>query len=297
MLIQNGVSKVDEKYNERRFSPIVKQDIRCDFDLTTRVNSTLVIDNAFYNAIYKLSANKSYAKIPLFFDDNVMKVDERYKRNISDNHIKLAPYNCLEGVCKAAADMYNLFGIQLNQRVNYRLLAQSYFLYSALCVGISNDGEIDLITSCNSVLNSLPIIDKSDAENITSPLADDLTNGIIRCVRVRAETNGYSLQPKFVDTTKRDYLVLPKCWLDFLIVYINNLLKCSVYKVSYYSTKGQIITANASMMNIKGNNKYNFARNYLLENSGIYGVIRCVDVEQGDIVAFPVTRFVRIERC
>lgn len=281
-------------------SPILAQDMCRDFDITSAVNQTLVVENAFYSNIYKLSADKSSTKIPLFFDNRVIRADEKYIRNISDNHLKLVPYNCLEGVCTAAALMYKKSGFQMNKRVNYRFLAQSYFLYTSLCVGISKNGKIDLITSSTSVLNSIPVKwsnDKGRVEQWLRPNTDDLANGIVQCVQLESKLSGYKLKPAIINAAQSDYLILPKSWLDFLITYINNVLKCSVCKVSYYSKEGKMVTFTGSMSKIKGNNQYCFSRSYLMDSNEMYGVIRCVDVDNGRIEMFPITHFAHIERC
>ena len=190
----------------------------------------MTADNAFYRYIHQHYANKSAIKLPYLADTKVLHADAKYLKCIADGHIKISPYGFYEGAASAMLDIYKSTMQQLSNKINFQFLTQAYFLYSALCFGISSSGKIDIITANANVINAIPAddSDKRGAIKRVNPITDDYENGIVQCVELIPKQSGYTLKPEIINAAKQDYFVLPLEWMNYLISYIHNILKVSV---------------------------------------------------------------------
>lgn len=293
--LENGTNAVARKGGSG--SPIVQQDINNIFAINTSVTPQMTANNEFFNYIHQHYANKSSVKMPYLADNKVFRADNKYMRCIADGHIKISPYGFFEGAASAARTMYVNTLRLVNDKVNFQFLVQAYLLYTSLCLGISQSGKIDLITSSASIINCVPANenDKQAAIKRTSPITDDYNNGIIQCVELIPRQCGYALKPAIINAAKQDYVILPVAWVEYLTTYISNLLKMTVCKLSYYATSGTLQTAVVSNRPIKGNFKHYLGCDYIRKTKTNVGWIRCVEVKNGDIIAIPISHFSKIE--
>lgn len=278
-------------------SPLIQQDINNIFAINAGITSYMTANNAFYEYVHQHYANKSSAKLPYLADNNVMRADNKYLKCIVDGHIKISPYGFYEGAASAARTMYVNTLRLVNDKVNFQFLVQAYLLYTSLCLGISQSGKIDLITSSASIINCVPANenDKQAAIKRTSPITDDYNNGIIQCVELVPKMSGYTLKPAIINASKQDYLILPLAWVDYLITYINNVIKVSTCKISYYAPDGSLQSAIVSNRLIKGNTKHYLAWQYIKNSSTNIGWIRAAELKNGEIIAFPISHFVKVD--
>lgn len=278
-------------------SPIVQQDINNIFAINNGLTTYMTANNAFYTYIHQRYANKSSTKLPYIADNKVMRADNKYLKCIADGHIRISPYGFYEGVASASLNMYRNTMQQLSSKINFLFLIQSYFLYSALCLGIADNGRINLLTSNPNIINAIPApkSEKESAIKITHPITDDYNNNIIQCVELVNKPCGYNLRPAIINAAKPEYLILPLAWVHYLTSYIHNLLKISVCKISYYNPENKLRTIIASNKPQPHNVKQCASCEYIKENSCNYGWIRAVELSTGDIIAIPVSHFVKIE--
>ena len=215
---KKGVSNMDmikntsaNNYNGKGVysSPIVQQDIGVVFDIYAGINQYMVADNAFFRYVHQHYADKSISKLPYLADTKVLHIDNKYLRCIADNHIKISPYGFYEGAAAAALNMYRRTMQQLSNKINFQFLTQAYFLYSALCLGISSNGKIDIITANADVIDAIPADnnDKRSAIQRANPVTDDYNNGIVQCVELIQKPLGYMLRPAIINASKQDYLI------------------------------------------------------------------------------------------
>lgn len=278
-------------------SPIVQQDINNIFAINNGLTTYMTANNAFYTYIHQHYADKSATKLPYLADTKVLHADAKYLKCIADGHIKISPYGFYEGAASAMLDIYKSTMQQLANKVNFQFLIQAYMLYSALCLGIAANGQISIITSNATVINAVPAddSDKRGAIKRVNPITDDYEHGIVQCVELVPKQSGYTLKPAIINAAKQDYLILPLAWVDYLVTYINNLLKMSVCKLSYYDPNNQVQTVIASNKLIRGNARQCIGCDYIKKTKTNVGWIRCVEVKTGEIIAFPVSHFVKIE--
>lgn len=278
-------------------SPLIQQDINNIFSINSRVTSYITVNNAFYEYVHQHCANKSSAKLPYLADNKVMRADNKYLKCIADGHIKISPYGFYEGAASAAKAMYVNTLRLVHDKVNFQFLVQSYLLYTSLCLGIASNGQIDIITSSNNVINAIPANenDKKGAIQRANPVTDDYVNGIVQCAELIPRQCGYALKPAIINAAKQDYVILPVAWVGYLTTYISNLLKMSVCKLSYYDTSCTLQTAVVSNRPIKGNFKHYIGCDYIRKTKTNVGWIRCVEVKTGDIIAIPISHFSKIE--
>ena len=278
-------------------SPIVQQDINNVFAINAGITNYMTADNAFFKYVHQHYADKSNCKLPYLVDSKVLHADTKYLRCIADGHIRISPYGFYEGVASASLNMYRNTIQQLSSKINFLFLIQSYFLYSALCLGIADNGRINLLTSNPNIINAIPApkSEKESAVKITHPITDDYNNNIIQCVELVNKPCGYNLRPAIINAAKSEYLILPLAWVRYLISYIHNLLKISVCKISYYDPENKLRTIIASNKPQPHNVKQCASCEYIKENSCNYGWIRAVELSTGDIIAIPVSHFVKIE--
>ena len=257
----------------------------------------MVSDNALYRYIHQHYADKSSGRMPYLADNKVMRADNKHLKCIADSHIKISPYGFYEGAAVAARSIYIGTMRQISDKVNFQFLVQAYMLYSAFCLGIASNGQISIITSNADVIKAIPADDndKCKALQRTNPITDDYEHGIVQCVELVPKQSGYTLKPAIINASKQDYLILPLAWVDYLITYINNLLKIRVCKVCYYDPSGTLQTVIASNNPIKGNARHCVGCDYIKKTKTNVGWIRAVDVKTGEIIAFPVSHFVKIE--
>lgn len=279
-------------------SPVVQQDIGVVFNLNAGITQHMVVDNAFYRYVHQHFADKSSCKLPYLADNKVLRADEKYLKCIADSHIKISPYGFFEGVASAARSMYIGTMRQISDRVNFQFLIQAYFLYSSLCLGISSNGQINIITSNANVINAIPADDndKKLAIQRANPITDDYNNGIVQCVELIPKQSGYQLKPAIINAAKSDYLILPFAWVEYLIIYINNLIKVSPCKISYYDPNNNLQTAIVCNKVIQGNTRHLIACNYIKKTKSNVGWIRAAEIKSGEIIAFPISHFFQIEQ-
>lgn len=306
-IIEKGVNKMgieirsgNEAIIDRRKgvsgSPIVQQDINSVFNVGG-ITQYMTADNAFYRYIHQHYANKSNCKIPYLVDSKVLHADTKYLKCIADSHIKISPYGFFEGAASAMLNVYKSTMQQLSNKVNFQFLIQAYMLYSALCLGIAANGQISIITSNATVINVEPADDndKRKALQRTNPITDDYENGIVQCVELVPRPSGYTLKPAIINAANTDYLILPLVWIDYLVTYINNILKISLCKLSFYSPNNQLQTAIVSNKPIKDNPKQIIASDYIKKSKSNIGWIRAAEVKSGEIITFPVSHFCKLE--
>ena len=290
-------SRTERGKGVTNMSPVVQKDIDTVFAINTGITQYMVSDNAFYRYIHQHYADKSSGRMPYLADNKVMRADNKHLKCIADSHIKISPYGFYEGAAVAARSMYIGTMRQISDKVNFQFLVQAYMLYSAFCLGIASNGQISIITSNADVIKAIPADDndKCKALQRTSPITDDYEHGIVQCVELVPKQSGYTLKPAIINASKQDYLILPLAWVDYLITYINNLLKIRVCKVCYYDPSGTLQTVIASNNPIKGNARHCVGCDYIKKTKTNVGWIRAVDVKTGEIIAFPVSHFVKIE--
>lgn len=304
--IEKGVKNMDLRGLENKTnavsrkgvssSPIVQQDIDTVFAINTGITQYMVSDNAFYRYIHQHYADKSSGRLPYLADNKVMRADNKHLKCIADGHIKISPYGFFEGAAAAARSMYIGTMRQISDKVNFQFLVQAYMLYSAFCLGIASNGQISIITSNADVIKAIPADDndKCKALQRTNPITDDYEHGIVQCVELVPKQSGYTLKPAIINASKQDYLILPLAWVDYLITYINNLLKIRVCKVCYYDPSGTLQTVIASNNPIKGNARHCVGCDYIKKTKTNVGWIRAVEAKTGEIIAFPISHFVGI---
>lgn len=137
--------------------------------------------------------------------------------------------------------------------------------------------------------------EKESAVKITHPITDDYNNNIVQCVELVNKPCGYNLRPAIINAAKPEYLILPLAWVQYLTSYIHNLLKISVYKISYYDPENKLRTIIAANIPQPHNVKQCASSEYIRSNSCISGWIRAVELSTGDIIAISVSHFVKIE--
>lgn len=278
-------------------SPLIQQDINNIFAINAGITSFMTANNAFYEYVHQHYANKSSAKLPYLADNKVLRADAKYLRCIADGHIKISPYGFYEGAASAARTMYVNTLRLVHDKVNFQFLVQSYLLYTSLCLGIASNGQIDIITSSNNVINAIPANenDKKGAIQRANPVTDDYVNGIVQCVELIPRQCGYALKPAIINAAKQDYVILPVAWVEYLTTYIHNIIKMSVCKLSYYDPDNNLQTVIVSNKPIKGNYKHYIGCDYIKHSKSNVGWIRAVEIKSGDIISLPVSHFHRIE--
>lgn len=290
-------SRTERGKGVTNMSPVVQKDIDTVFAINTGITQYMVSDNAFYRYIHQHYADKSSGRMPYLVDNNVLHADKKHLKCVADNHIKITPYALYEGAAAAGLAIYRNTMQQLSSKVNFNFLIQSYFTYSALCLGISSNGKINLITSNAAIINAIPAddSDKRGAIKRVNPITDDYENGIVQCVELIPKPSGYVLRPAIINAAKQDYLVLPLEWVNYLISYIHNILKVSICKISYYDPNNQLQTIVASNKPIRGNPRHIISCDYIRKTKNSVGWIRAVDIKTGEIILFPVSHFNKIE--
>lgn len=297
MNMTRNVSNVSRGKGLSNMSPVVQQDINNIFAINNGLTTYMTANNAFYTYIHQHYADKSATKLPYLADTKVLHADKKYLKCIADNHIKITPYGLYEGAAAAARSMYIGTMRQISDKVNFQFLVQAYMLYSSLCLGIASNGQISIITSNADVIKAIPAddSDKRGAIKRVNPITDDYEHGIVQCVELVPKQSGYALKPAIINAAKQDYLILPLAWIEYLTTYISNLLKMSVCKLSYYDPNNQLQTIVASNKPIRGNPRHIISCDYIKKSKSNIGWIRCVEVKTGEIIAFPVSHFVKIE--
>lgn len=304
---EKGVSNMDTRNNGKlneevrrkgvSSSPVVQQDINNIFAINAGITNYMTANNAFYEYVHTHYADKSSAKLPYLADTKVLHADAKYLKCIADGHIKISPYGFYESAASAMLDIYKSTMQQLSNKINFQFLTQAYFLYSALCFGISSSGKIDIITANANVINAIPAddSDKRGAIKRVNPITDDYENGIVQCVELIPRQCGYALKPAIINAAKQDYVILPVAWVEYLTTYISNLLKMSVCKLSFYDPNHNLQTAIVTNKPIKGNYKHYIGCDYIKHSKSNVGWIRTVEIKSGDIISLPVSHFHKIE--
>lgn len=278
-------------------SETIIQNLHRDFAPNNPLNTLLSVDNQAYYTIYKNVCERAYVKLPYLVDSNVFRAEPKLQKDISRLVLKLTPYNLIDGIYIASVKMYEACGVKEAYRAHYRVLAQSYFLRTAMCVGLSATGEIKIITANPAILSAVPatcdvsaIIQRLDIRN------DDLRNGVLSCVRLSPNICGYDVHPFSVTANSSDYVILPKFCVDYFINYIQSLLNAMCYEVKFASPNGEITKIIACNRPPKEEFRGSVAARYINQEPCKYGVIRCVESKTGRVVAFPITHLISIKR-
>ena len=296
MDMTRNMSNVNRGKGLSNMSPVVQQDIDAVFNIGG-LTQYMTADNAFYGYVHTHYVDKSSCKLPYLVDSKVFRADAKYLKCIADSHIKISPYGFFEGAAAAGLAIYRNTMQQLSSKVNFNFLIQAYFVYSSLCVGISSTGKIDLITANSNVIKAIPADsnEKIQAMKRTNPALDDYNNCIIQAVELIPKQSGYVLRPAIINAAKQDYLMLPLAWIEYLTTYIHNLLKVSPCKLSYTDPNNQVQTVIANNKPIKGNARHCVGCDYIKKTKTNIGWVRAVEIKSGEIIAFPISHFNKIE--
>lgn len=215
-------------------SETVLQNLHRDFAPNNPINTLLSVDNQAYYTIFKNACDKAYVKLPYLVNNTVFRAEPKLQKDISRLVLKLTPYNLIDGLYLSSVKMYEACGVKEAYSAHYRVLAQSYFLRTALCVGLSSSGDIRIITANPAILSAIPTTcDVSALCERLNPRNDDLRNGVLSCVRLTPNICGYDVQPYTVSACDRDFVILPKFTVDYFIDYIQSLLKSMFCEVKF----------------------------------------------------------------
>ena len=278
-------------------SDTILQNLYSDFTPNNPLNTLLSVDNQAYYTIFKNVSDKAYVKLPYLVNSNVFHAEPKLQKDISRIVFKLSPYNLIDGIYVSAVKMYEAKGMKEAYNAHYRVLSQSYFLRTALCVGLFANGDIKIITSSTSILSALPTT--SDIAVISQSLDmrnDDLRNGVLSCVQLVPNIRGYDIKPDSVIVNEIDIVVLPKFCVDYFINYIQSLLNSMFCEVKFSVPDGNTKTITACNRPPKDEFKGNISAKYIKHEPCKYGMIRCIEVKTGRLVVFPVTHLISIRK-
>lgn len=278
-------------------SETILQNLYRDFAPNNPINTLLSVDNQAYYTIYKNVCERAYVKLPYLVNNTAFRAEPKLQKDISRLVLKLTPYNLIDGLYLSAVKMYEACGVKEAYSAHFRVLAQSYFLRTALCVGLSASGDIKIITANPAILSAIPttcdvsaIIQRLDMRN------DDLRNGVLSCVRLSPNICGYDVQPFSVTANSSDYVILPKFTLDYFIGYINSLLNAMQCEVKFAAPNGDITKIIACNRPSKEDFRGNISARFIDKEPCKYGVIRCVEVKTGRVVVFPITHLISVHK-
>ena len=287
----------EPKLKLNNISETIIQNLHRDFAPNNPINTLLSVDNQAYYTIYKNVCDKAYVKLPYLVNGNVFRAESKLQKDISRLVLKLTPYNLIDGMYIASVKMYEACDVKEAYSAHFRVLAQSYYLRTALCVGLSSSGDIKIITANPAVLSAVPttcdisaLIQRLDMRN------DDLRNGVLSCVRLSPNICGYDVQPFSVTANSSDYVILPKFCIDYFINYIQSLLNAICCEVKFATPNGDITKIIACNRPQKDEFRGNIAAKYINQEPCKYGVIRCVEVKTGRVVVFPVTHLISLHK-
>lgn len=290
-------SAKEPKLKLNNISETIIQNLHRDFAPNNPLNTLLSVDNQAYYTIFKNVSDKAYVKLPYLVNSTVFRTEPKLQKDISRIVLKLSPYNLIDGMYIASVKMYEACGVKEAYSAHFRVLAQSYFLRTALCVGLSASGEIKIITANPAILSSMPTTcDISVLCERLNPRNDDLKNRVLSCVRLSPNICGYDVQPYSVTVNSSDYVILPKFTLDYFINYIQSLLNAMQCEVKFATPNGDITKIIACNRPSKEEVRGNIAARYIDKEPCKYGIIRCVEVKTGRVVVFPVTHLISIKR-
>ena len=278
-------------------SETILQNLNRDFAPNNPINTLLSVDNQAYYTIYKNACDKAYVKLPYLVNSNVFHAEPKLQKDISRLVLKLSPYNLIDGLYISSVKMYEACGVREAYNANYRVLAQSYFLRTAMCVGLSASGDIKLITANPAILSAIPTTcDVSVLCERLNPRNDDLRNGVLSCVRLSPNICGYDVQPFSVTVNTNDYVILPKFTIDYFVNYIQSLLNAMCCEVKFATPNGDISKIIACNRPQKEEFRGNISAKYINQEPCKYGVIRCVESKTGRVVVFPVTHLISVHK-
>lgn len=295
---EHGLPPAKEpKLKLNNISETIIQNLHRDFAPNNPINTLLSVDNQAYYTIYKNVCDKAYVKLPYLVNSTVFRVESKLQKDISRLVLKLTPYNLIDGMYISSVKMYEACDVKEAYSAHFRVLAQSYFMRTAMCVGLSSSGDIKIITANPAILSSMPTTcDVSALCERLNPRNDDLRNGVLSCVRLSPNICGYDVQPYSVTVNSSDYVILPKFCVDYFIGYINSLLNAMQCEVKYAAPNGDIIKIVACNRPQKEEFRGNISAKYINQEPCKYGVIRCVEVKTGRVVVFPVTHLISVHK-
>ena len=278
-------------------SETVLQNLHRDFAPNNPINTLLSVDNQAYYTIYKNVSDKAYVKLPYLVNSSVFHAEPKLQKDISRLVLKLTPYNLIDGLYLSSVKMYEACGVKEAYSAHYRVLAQSYFLRTALCVGLSSSCDVRIITANPAILSAIPTTcDVSALCERLNPRNDDLRNGVLSCVRLSPNICGYDVKPFSVTASDRDFVILPKFTLDYFINYIQSLLNAMQCEVKYATPNGDITKIIACNRPSKEDFRGNISARFIDKEPCKYGVIRCVEVKTGRVVVFPITHLISLHK-
>lgn len=256
----------------------------------------LTPDNAMYYAIQRTITKGTTVQLPYVVNNQVLRLNKRYTRDISGQVLQSSPYTIIDGMCMTAMQMYNKVNVQHPNKVSSRVLAQSYILHTSLCVALSASGDIRIITASPAILSQLPLRRyNTDAVNARLDMRnDDLSSGVLVCVELIPTITGYDVRPTTIHADRDNIMVLPKVWVDTFLDYVYDKLTTNPCRVTIANPSGDDIIISASLRKNRDNVKYTIAERYVDNSTGRYGYVRCVNSDSNGISVFPITHLVSI---
>ena len=271
------------------FSQIAMQDILCECSPYAAITPLLTPDNAMYYAIQRTITKGTTVQLPYVVNNQVLRLNKRYTRDISGQVLQSSPYTIIDGMCMTAMQMYNKVNVQHPNKVSSRVLAQSYILHTSLCVALSASGDIRIITASPAILSQLPLRRyNTDAVNARLDMRnDDLSSGVLVCVELIPTITGYDVRPTTIHADRDNIMVLPKIWVDTFLDYVYDKLTAN--------PNGDDTIISASLRKNRENIKYTVAERYVDNSTGRYGYVRCVNADSNGIAVFPITHLISIQ--
>ena len=94
------------------FSSIAMQDLLCECSPYAAITPLLTPDNAMYYAIQRTITKGTTVQLPYVVNNQVLRLNERYTRDISEQVLQSSPYTIIDGMCMTAMQMYNKVNVQ-----------------------------------------------------------------------------------------------------------------------------------------------------------------------------------------
>lgn len=279
------------------FSQIAIQDLLAECSPYAAITPLLTPDNAMYYAIQRTITRGTTVQLPYVVNSKVLHLHKHYTRDVSGQVLQSSPYTVIDGMCMTAMQMYNRVGIQHPAKVNSRVLAQSYILHTSLCVALSANGDIRIITASPAILSHLPLR-RHNIDVVKSRLDmhnDDLRSGVLTCAELIPAITGYDVRPTTIHADRDNVMILPKIWADTFVDYVYDKLTSNPCGITIATPSGEDITISASLRKNHEDTKYTIAERYVDNSTGRYGYIRCVNADNNSISVFPLTHLVNIE--
>lgn len=278
------------------FSRIALQDLLAECSPYAPVTPLLTPNNEMYYAIQRVATKETTVQLPYVVSNKVLRLMKKYTRDVSGQVLQSSPYTVIDGMCITAMYMYDRINVQRPPKVRSRVLAQSYLLHTSLCVALSSNGDIRIITASPAILSKLPL-HKCNVDAVNARLDlhnDDLCSGVLVCVELIPTITGYDLKPTTVHVGREDIMVLPKLWVDSFLSYVYDILSSNLCRITITNHKGENNSLSASLRKNHSDLSYTITKGYIDNSGGKYGYIRCVNADNNRITVFPITHLVSI---